>query len=977
MSVENKETIQDAQQPISQELAQPTLLLTHQVSQNTTEIIDENWFFQAISFLKNIFEGNKELTFLQEQKIISYFSQPSFLQHLNDYLSNELNEIYSYGNIDTFMKVSFVGFLLWRWKSPEAYAFSDIHHIDEKLVRNMFFAYESEITKYSRIGNIELQQSYINIYIKFLNFVWILAMLNEMDHDRRELIFLLTSQINKTIQILKSSSFIELDQKISSEKSSPTFWDTLDYIQARTWINSQHLEYVPPKQIEQTFQDFSKILDDMYKNFATASRVKFLSEAWKKHTLTSAFIANTTTFMFALIHRMEKENPTKLDELFNHPIFLDQIFQPYILQMNNAFLWSNKENQTLQPNVQNFYQFKKFCTRVVIKNYNMTFGDELSSFTRFEDVVKDVISVLDNLNGKDQVDFRLDFCYQIVSNTDYIAQDLLGNLAESLVWSQRSNSYHTEAVKLKLMDTIIKKISQCEIWWDFLEKFLEQVENYISKNKKNSIILNVYARLYLTLSFAYSKIPSQKEKALALYFMYEELNTSKILEEFYWIESDIILRNLFPGDNVENIQNHPDYIAEHERFVENKWHNTQKKINQISLSNRIDAYNEALEILSNEFFYGMVDIHVVNRDVDSIPKMRKWNSWVEFPLDLEYEWEIVFHTLIFHYPNNYKENFYKILSESGKVEHISAQIEDIFKKLWLYVLPIHKTIQNAILEALENGEKRCVPYFQPIVWVNGEVGSYECLMRILAQDGSPLLIKEVIWYEEDGSEIVKVYAIDEQLKVANHLWLTTRITQKLLSDVFDIAQKNPQFEFNINLSYDDIMNDIIFQKLKDLSSEFPWVVQNIVIELLENKIHHNSYFDRVKELSNLGYKIAVDDFGSEYNNISILSQLHRYWIKIHKLKIDQIVIKDILAPLTDTDLLGLERDISQDIIASKVAIENVKHFILLSQLYWISWWVVAEYVDNEFVLNHLKNLWVQWFQWYLIWKPNSSLEIKK
>jgi len=42
MSVENKETIQDAQQPISQELAQPTLLLTHQVSQNTTEIIDDN-----------------------------------------------------------------------------------------------------------------------------------------------------------------------------------------------------------------------------------------------------------------------------------------------------------------------------------------------------------------------------------------------------------------------------------------------------------------------------------------------------------------------------------------------------------------------------------------------------------------------------------------------------------------------------------------------------------------------------------------------------------------------------------------------------------------------------------------------------------------------------------------------------------------------------------------------------------------------
>jgi len=48
------------------------------------------------------------------------------------------------------------------------------------------------------------------------------------------------------------------------------------------------------------------------------------------------------------------------------------------------------------------------------------------------------------------------------------------------------------------------------------------------------------------------------------------------------------------------------------------------------------------------------------------------------------------------------------------------------------------------LEALENGEKRCVPYFQPIVGVNGEVVSYECLMRILAQDGSPLLIKEII-----------------------------------------------------------------------------------------------------------------------------------------------------------------------------------------------------------------------------------------
>ncbi|MCD6173476.1 MAG: EAL domain-containing protein, partial [Sulfurimonas sp.] len=206
-------------------------------------------------------------------------------------------------------------------------------------------------------------------------------------------------------------------------------------------------------------------------------------------------------------------------------------------------------------------------------------------------------------------------------------------------------------------------------------------------------------------------------------------------------------------------------------------------------------------------------------------------------------------------------------------------------------------ISSVVRYAVENS--KIVPYFQPIV--NNsimKVTKFECLARLIDENNnviSPDLFISV-------SKKIKVYNL---------------VTKTIIEKSFK-AFENNEYEFNINLSIEDIMNSDIFefivQKLK--SSK---ISSRVTFELLESDaIEDFKKIDRfIKEVKRYGAKIAIDDFGDGYSNFSYLTK-----IDVDFLKIDGSLISDI--DVNNNSYMVVESIVD---FANKLGIKTIAEYV--------------------------------------------------
>jgi len=121
------------------------------------------------------------------------------------------------------------------------------------------------------------------------------------------------------------------------------------------------------------------------------------------------------------------------------------------------------------------------------------------------------------------------------------------------------------------------------------------------------------------------------------------------------------------------------------------------------------------------------------------------------------------------------------------------------------------------------------------------------------------------------------------------------------------------------------------------------ITETTMIENLSNAIHS------ISTLRELGCKISLDDFGSGLSSFSYLKNL-----PVDYLKIDGSLIKDI------------END--------PVNITMVKSIIHIAQSMGLE--TIAEYVENDAILNILRDLDIDYVQGYGIAQPVPIEEIK-
>ncbi|MEO1928672.1 MAG: EAL domain-containing protein [Nautiliaceae bacterium] len=214
------------------------------------------------------------------------------------------------------------------------------------------------------------------------------------------------------------------------------------------------------------------------------------------------------------------------------------------------------------------------------------------------------------------------------------------------------------------------------------------------------------------------------------------------------------------------------------------------------------------------------------------------------------------------------------------------------------------------------------PYYQCIVDKSGKLLKYESLMRLKYKSEilSPFvfmdLIKEARLYEEFSNIMIK--------KVFSHL-----VTQKI-------------DKVSINLSFIDIANKETRTLILNLLRSF-FVGDRITFEILESESIQN--FEEIKkfikDVKQFGAEIAIDDFGSGYSNFINVLALEPDYVKI-----DGTLVKNI---------------------DKEEYFEIIKLICTFSKKFNIK--TIAEFVENEEILNKLKEVGVDYFQGYYFCKP--------
>lgn len=912
-------------------------------------VMNKQYFWDIETWVGD-FETWFDISEQQKEHIKQQFSNPVFLHFLEGYISREILDLYTNGNANAFRKVSALGFLLAKWQSEYVSILSDIHNIDLKKLERIFRMYEAGINKTSKKDNILFRQN-LNLYIKLIDAFTLISIFNEMDHDRKAWIHKLVVVMKDSIKRVREIEWV-LEEGLwhdtyGSERE--TFWEALLYVEGRLGVNFAHSKKIifEGRENFEIISDFSKSLNEIYEWYEKLKQVKFLSRPGWQNSLTGAFIANATSLMFALIQHIKKYSSDEQWEVFNHHDF-EELLIEYQTQINSVFPQGDSLELLNKDMPVDFQGLNQYCLDVTTMNYNRVLHPERLKSMDSLSVIADLQNAIEKNKLGKQIEFRMDFLYQILQNSSHFPEQTLLWLLTSLVQFEKFDHYHTQAVKIKLIDILLKKIFESTQKAYQNEDILEQTLHYIEKNKKNSLLLNVYARLYLTLSYCYSKISSQKQKSMNLYFIYEELATSKEFESLYGISSEDIFHNVFGQWDVVEITQQEEYSRYNKKFINEQWHTIQKLINELDGTKKLEAFEEGLELINEWFFHGMVHIWVIMDEVDEESTIPRGYSRER----MAFEMDGIAHTILLDYPTNYRKNFFEIYNT--RIGHLQEQILVIYNKLELYTTPVEKRIQNQSLKALAKNESAFVAYRQAVTDYSWNVVALECLCRLVDKNGD-----EVLFYNEEGDRLY----INKVIEVLDHLGLSIRATKDILSDVFYRASYEKKCEFNVNLSYKDIMNEEIHQYISELKVRYPGTEKNVVIELLENQIHDKpAYVEQLRKFSQQGFKMVIDDFGSDYNNVSVLQLLHKNNIPIYKLKIDRVIIDDLISKDDILKINCSDEDKVRMLQRSLSAEANILNFVKQAEILWITWGVVAEYIRNTHQKDICHKYGVRYFQ---------------
>lgn len=249
-------------------------------------------------------------------------------------------------------------------------------------------------------------------------------------------------------------------------------------------------------------------------------------------------------------------------------------------------------------------------------------------------------------------------------------------------------------------------------------------------------------------------------------------------------------------------------------------------------------------------------------------------------------------------------------------------------------------MKKIIRNRIKNNEY--ILYYQPIVNPkNNSIVGIESLLRLKNKDGtilSPYIFLNEI-EENDMLFEISIWILEETLK-----------NYKIIMN-YDNLKMN-KFYISLNVSLKEIENEQFINTAKEIALKYNMQKNTICLEIVE-KVGINDLSKITKSITILkeyGYMIAIDDFGVEYSNLSVLQKL-------------------------DFDIIKLDKYFMEDVFESSIRQELIKFLSNVCILTNKS--LIAEGVENVSQRNIIKSIDNNKFyiQGYFYSKPVDILQL--
>ena len=217
-------------------------------------------------------------------------------------------------------------------------------------------------------------------------------------------------------------------------------------------------------------------------------------------------------------------------------------------------------------------------------------------------------------------------------------------------------------------------------------------------------------------------------------------------------------------------------------------------------------------------------------------------------------------------------------------------------------------------------EKQFKVFFQPKFNIVGDkpvLSSAEALVRWFHPTlGMISPGKFVPLFEEDGL----IAQLDE------YIWRSTAET------IADWKKRlGVSVPVSVNLSRAEMYDPALVETFEKITSDYGITSKDIYLEITESAYVRDSdqIVDRVKELREHGFFIEMDDFGSGYSSLNMISEL-----PLDALKLDMMFIRNAFDKLRDTRMISIVIDIADYLGVPVIAegVETEEQYLALKKL---------------------------------------------
>lgn len=200
----------------------------------------------------------------------------------------------------------------------------------------------------------------------------------------------------------------------------------------------------------------------------------------------------------------------------------------------------------------------------------------------------------------------------------------------------------------------------------------------------------------------------------------------------------------------------------------------------------------------------------------------------------------------------------------------------------------------------------------------------------------------------------------EFIPIAEETQLIVPLGRKIMRLAFGFLKRlETEGHHNITMSFNisaiQLLRDDFLPDLIEIINEIKSAPSNLNIEITES-VFLNNYQDinvKLEKIKELGIKVSIDDFGTDYSSLARVRELNISCLKIDKYFIDKLLILDPQEAITG-DIISMAHKLGHFVVAEGVEFEKQKQYLIEHNCDYMQGYLFSKPLSQEAAIELLR-----------------------